>query len=214
MDKAYLDFDELPPIISKEETLYLFSNFNLENRDKLIRSNLRLVSYEVMHMFCGSDNKLEIFQIGVEGLINAVDHYDITKNFSFSTYAKKCIDNKIIKFLDSKENEIQMESLSKPIITYENNQETLLCETIIGDDDFTDNIDNKDLIRFLLEDLSDRDKKIIILYFGLFDNPRFSQREIAKIIGLSLSGVSYIIKESLRKMRKKMEFEDQKIKRI
>lgn len=213
MNNVFLNM-KLPNTITKEEISYLFNNFNEENRQKLINGNLRLVANEIMNVFkTDYDIKLELFQIGTEGLINAIDHYDITKNVSFSTYAKKCIDNAIIAFLKSKNSEIKMKSLYEPLIEFEDNTELLLQDTIVGDNDFTDTIDNIFSIEYLLSKLSERNRKIIILHFGLFNNISMKEKELAKMFNTSKSNISYIIIESLKKMKILLEIENEKIKK-
>ena len=68
-------------------------------RDRLVADNLGLV-YAVVRRFehRGHDRE-ELFQIGCIGLMKAVDHFDVSLQLAFSTYAVPMITGEIRRFL-------------------------------------------------------------------------------------------------------------------
>ena len=102
-DELFVDSHELPWPLSKEETYKLIQEANegsKEARDKLVTYNIRLVIYEVIHKFKNVDyDKKDLVSIGNIGLLKAINTYDLSKGFEFSTYAIKCINNEIVTFL-------------------------------------------------------------------------------------------------------------------
>lgn len=70
-----------------------------EAREKLIYGNLRLV-LSVLQKFMGrGENPDDLFQVGVIGLIKAIDNFDITQNVRFSTYAVPMISGELRRYL-------------------------------------------------------------------------------------------------------------------
>lgn len=68
-------------------------------RDALVISNTGLI-YMVLKRFCGRGYEQEdLFQIGVIGLIKAIDKFDLNRELSFSTYAVPMIIGEIRRFL-------------------------------------------------------------------------------------------------------------------
>ena len=74
-------------------------NGDKEERDSLVTANVGLV-YMVLRRFSNRGYEQEdLFQIGVIGLMKAIDKFDLTKDFSFSTYAVPMIIGEIRRFL-------------------------------------------------------------------------------------------------------------------
>lgn len=103
IDEFFRDGHRLPRPLTKDELHQLFKELNegsQEARNKLIIHNIRLVLYEVTHKFKNVDyDKKDLVSMGNLGLIKAIHTYDISKGFSFSAYATRCIDNEILIFL-------------------------------------------------------------------------------------------------------------------
>ena len=90
------------PLLKNQEKEALFVRIrqgDTEARDEFIKGNLRLV-LSVIKRFSGSNENIDdLFQIGVVGLIKAIDHFDDSYDVKFSTYAVPMIIGEIRRFL-------------------------------------------------------------------------------------------------------------------
>lgn len=89
-------------VLSLEEQLDLFKRYQSgddEAKEKLINGNLKLV-LSVLKSFSGRvDNLDDLFQVGVIGLIKAIDNFDLDHEVRFSTYAVPMILGEIKRYL-------------------------------------------------------------------------------------------------------------------
>ena len=89
-------------VLSLEEQLELFKRYQSgddEAKEKLINGNLKLV-LSVLKSFSGRvDNLDDLFQVGVIGLIKAIDNFDLDHEVRFSTYAVPMILGEIKRYL-------------------------------------------------------------------------------------------------------------------
>lgn len=87
----------------KRELLYIIRNGSprerKEARDKMVQGNLRLV-LSVIQRFSGrGENPDDLFQVGVIGLIKAIDNFDPDLDVRFSTYGVPMIIGEVRRFL-------------------------------------------------------------------------------------------------------------------
>lgn len=192
-------------VLSKEDfKLYmkLTKDGDMSARDKIINSNLKLIFNIINRYYSNSNYDIEeLFSFGVIGLIKAVDSYDIDKNYEFSTYAGRCIKNEILMSF-RKSNKYLNDISINEMISIGKDDDEISLESMIMDDKVSmfDDISNRELvveIRRLIDNLSEKDRKIIKLYFGFDGNKRISMDEIAHIIGCSTSSIYRIIKRCL-----------------
>ena len=96
-----LDTSKLPKLSSKEqmEMLRKIKEGNSDLKDEFINANLRLVLSIVKRFNNRGENVNDIFQVGVVGLIKAIDNFDITQPVQFSTYAVPMIIGEIKRYL-------------------------------------------------------------------------------------------------------------------
>lgn len=96
-----LDTSKLPKLSQKEqmEMLRNIKNGKVELKDEFIEANLRLVLSIIKKFNNRGENINDIFQIGVVGLIKAIDNFDITQPVQFSTYAVPMIIGEIKRYL-------------------------------------------------------------------------------------------------------------------
>lgn len=96
-----LDTSKLPKLSSKEqmEMLREIKEGNSDLKDEFINANLRLVLSIVKRFNNRGENVNDIFQVGVVGLIKAIDNFDITQQVQFSTYAVPMIIGEIKRYL-------------------------------------------------------------------------------------------------------------------
>ena len=185
------------------ELLILAQKGNVEARNKVIKHNLRLVLYQVHRFLNTSYDKEDLFQIGIFGLMKVVDTFNLDKNFTFSTYASKCINNEILMFLRKGEKILKEVSFNEPVNCKEGSE--LVLEDVLADDskELDEDIILKELIievRKKVELLDGLEKEIIKLYFGFYDNKCYSQQEIADMLGFSRSYVSRLKHKAFAKL--------------
>lgn len=96
-----MDTSKLPKLSAKEqmEMLRKIKQGDLSLKDEFINSNLRLVLSIVKKFNNRGENVNDIFQVGVVGLIKAIDNFDITQPVQFSTYAVPMIIGEIKRYL-------------------------------------------------------------------------------------------------------------------
>lgn len=204
--------NNLPETLSQEE----FSKYikeaqkgNLQARDKIINHNIKLVINHVLKRFSNATYDIkELISVGNIGLIKAVDTFDLTKGFQFSSYACKVIDSEIIKFMKSSQKYLEEKSLNQLIDS--SCEDGLTIEDTIEDNSayFDEKLFNFELlleVRKQVEMLNDRDKKIIKLYFGFYNNKRYSQSEIAAMIGLTRSTIGKTINRIVNMIGKQLK---------
>lgn len=178
-------------------------------KEILIERNLRLVAH-IAKKYCNADEDMEdLISIGTIGLIKAVSSFDADKG-KLSTYASRCIDNELLMLLRTKKKTAKEVSLYEPIgIDKEGNEISLLDIIEHEQADILDRIElyenTKKLAGLFSEVLTDRERDIIFLRYGLLNGREVTQREIGELLSISRSYVSRIEKKALRKLREGFE---------
>lgn len=171
----------------------------------LIERNLRLVAHIAKKYQNAGEDMEDLISIGCIGLIKAVDTFDAGKGH-LATYACRCIDNELLMLLRSKKKTAREVSLYEPIGQDKEGNEIHLLDVI--EQQQPDIIENMEFHRniqtlFQLMDtcLTEREKKIITLRYGLFGGTEVTQNEIGALLGISRSYVSRIEKKALQKLK-------------
>ena len=199
------------PLSAPQEATFLerLKNGDSEARDVLINHNLRLVAHVVKKYYATESEQDDLLSIGTIGLIKAVDSYNFDKGARFSTYAARCIENEILMHFRSQRKSAQDISINDVIDTDKEGNELTLIDVIASEDTIVDAIDKKFKIEHMLKGintvLDDREKKIIILRYGLNNCYPKSQQDTADLLGISRSYVSRIEKKALEKLRKRFQ---------
>jgi RNA polymerase primary sigma factor len=112
-DALQLFFNEMRryPLLSKEEEVELakaVERGDLQAKERLINSNLRLVVSNARRYMRQDLNLLDLIQEGILGLIRAAEKFDHRRGFKFSTYATFWIRQAIQRALESKERTIRV----------------------------------------------------------------------------------------------------------
>ncbi|NLL03871.1 MAG: RNA polymerase sporulation sigma factor SigK [Clostridiales bacterium] len=197
----------LPLTVKEEkECIEKMQNGDLEAKDKLIKHNLRLVAHIIKKYYSNYSEQEDLISVGTIGLIKGINSFDPSKGTRLATYTARCIENEILMYFRSRKKTSQDVYINDPIdIDGEGNPLTLM-DIICIDDNIIDELDLKIKSEQLIEyvgNLTDvRERNIIILRYGLFDNVPMTQREIAGLLGISRSYVSRIEKKALQKLRK------------
>ena len=198
-----------PPPLSAEEEQYYMQKYiegNLEAKHILIERNLRLVAHVIKKYQSLDEDMEDLISIGTIGLIKAIVTFNPKKNNRLGTYAARCIENEILMMLRSKKKNSREVSLYEPIGTDREGNEIQLYDIIETEEEEAHaRIALKDDIRVLYDKiesiLSPREKLILKMRYGLYNEEEYTQREIAEQLGISRSYVSRIEKSAIEKLR-------------
>ena len=209
--------EEIPKRLSKEEMMVLFNRMkqgDMEAREEFINNNIGLVINIVINNFMNVDyDKKELVATGCEALVKAADTYDISKGNEFSTYARSCIYNEIMTFLRKLKNDSSV--LSFDDVAYlSNDGNDLKLEDVVPskvdiERDYVEKEHSKlelKLLKQSMECLSERNREILMLYFGFYNNKRYTCEEIGRMMNMGKAGVSIAIKRSLRKLNDRIKW--------
>ncbi len=199
------------PLSQKEESYYLekFKNGDIEARNKLVEHNLRLVAHIIKKYYGTQSEQDDLVSIGTIGLIKAINTYKPDKKIRLSSYASRCIENEILMHFRNSKKSAQDISLNETIDTDKDGNPLTLLDIMSVDDNIIDNLDLKlnsqKLGQFINEELDEREKKIIILRYGLNGKKPMTQKDVAKLLNISRSYVSRIETKALKVLRKRFE---------
>ncbi|MDP4109039.1 MAG: RNA polymerase sporulation sigma factor SigE [Bacillota bacterium] len=199
--------DSLPPPLSNEEELYLLSRYEGQNGIKqvLIERNLRLVVYIARKFENTGINIEDLISIGTIGLIKAVGTYRQDKNTKLATYASRCIENEILMHLRKSTSQKNEVSLDEPLSTDWDGNEFLLSDILGTDDDeimrpIEECIDHE-MLQNAISKLSERERVIISMRFGLNGHVEKTQKEVADTLGISQSYISRLEKRIILRLK-------------
>lgn len=207
------------PLTPEEEVYYLNllkNENNKEAKEVLVQRNMRLVAH-ISKKYNNSGEELDdLISIGTIGLIKAIDTFNVDKGIRLATYASKCIENEILMNIRSnKKNKMQV-SLQDPIGVDKEGNAISLIDILGTDEDYiVDKVELKMKISKLYEKiekvLTEREKEIIKLRYGLTPSGYKTQREIAQQLDISRSYVSRIEKKALKKLKRELNIDKNNI---
>jgi RNA polymerase sporulation-specific sigma factor len=199
-----------PPLTSAEEVVLVerLSKGDISVKSILIERNLRLVVYIARKFENTGIGVEDLVSIGTIGLIKAVNTFDPAKKIKLATYASRCIENEILMYL-RRNCKIKAEiSFDEPLnIDWDGNE--LLLSDILGTENdlvykyIEDEVD-KELLAIAMEKLTEREKKIMELRFGLDDGIEKTQKEVADMLGISQSYISRLEKRIIKRLKKEI----------
>lgn len=198
------------PLSEKQEREYLeqFANGNLDARNKLVEHNLRLVAHIIKKYYGVQSEQDDLVSIGTIGLIKAINTFNPNKNIRLSSYASRCIENEILMHFRNSKKSSQDISLNETIDTDKDGNPLTLLDIMSVDDNILDNLDlklnSKKLGQFIGEELDERERRIIVMRYGLNGNEPMTQKDVAKLLDISRSYVSRIETKALKKAEKKV----------
>lgn len=198
-----------PPSLSAEEEQYYLQKYlegDLEAKHILIERNLRLVAHVMKKYQHLDENQEDLISIGTIGLIKAITTFNPDKNSRLGTYAARCIENEILMMLRTRKKISKEVSLYEPIGTDREGNEIQLYDIMeSGDTDIHSKIALKDDIVLLYDKLESvlslRERLVLKMRYGLYNQEEYTQREIASQLGISRSYVSRIEKSAIEKLR-------------
>lgn len=196
------------PLTASEERYYLqkYTEGDLEAKHILIERNLRLAAHIVKKYQSMEEDAEDLLSIGTIGLIKAVVTFNPDKSVRLGTYAARCIENEILMYLRTKKKSSREVSLYEPIGTDREGNEIQLFDVIETEgEDAHSKVELKEDIRMLYQrvekELTPRERTVLKLRYGLYHEEEYTQKEIARRLGISRSYVSRIEKGAIAKLR-------------
>ena len=214
-DVHYIGGSEvLPPPLEADKENAVISDLGTEYEDEaksiLIEHNLRLVVYIAKKFDNTGVGVEDLISIGTIGLIKSINTFNPQKNIKLATYASRCIENEILMYL-RRNNKTKLEvSIDEPLnVDWDGNE--LLLSDILGTDedviyrDIETEVERKLLLK-AVDKLSDREKTIMNLRFGLSDpsGKELTQKEVAEMLGISQSYISRLEKKIMKRLKKEL----------
>lgn len=204
--------DVLPPPLNSEEEKKLLDQLVLNNEDAktiLIERNLRLVVYIAKKFENAGINVEDLISIGAIGLIKAVNTFNPDRNIKLATYASRCIENEILMYLRRNSKTKSEVSFDEPLNVDWDGNELLLSDILGTDSDIVYNhIEeevNRKLLVYALKKLTNREKQIMEMRFGLISGREMTQKEVADKMGISQSYISRLEKKIITRLRKEIK---------
>ena len=199
--------DTLPPPLSAEEEAKAIEALEDDRSSSavLVEHNLRLVVY-IAKKFENTDVGLEdLISIGTIGLIKAVNTFRSDKNIKLATYASRCIENEILMYIRKSAPHRNDVSIDEPLNVDWDGNELLLSDVLGSDDDSVsrgiEQSEDEKTVRCAVASLSERERSIIELRFGMSGKREYTQKEVADMMGISQSYISRLEKRIIEKLR-------------
>lgn len=196
------------PLTPEEERYYLerYREGDGEARQILIERNMRLVAHLVKKYYSADRDMEDLISVGTIGLIKAVNTFNTDKNNRLAAYASKCVENELLMLFRSEKKKARESSLYEPLGTDGEGNSVRLLDIIECEDmDILERVDmeekTKKLYELMKTLLTERERKIVCLRYGLAGTREVTQREIADAMGISRSYVSRLEKKALKKLR-------------
>ena len=199
------------PLTEEKERYYLAlaKEGDLEARNILIERNLRLVAHIMKKYYAQTSDQEDLISIGTIGLIKGITTFDPSKGARLATYAARCVENEILMHFRAQRKSAQDVSLSDYIETGADGAPLALMDVVAEDCDLVEQVSSRELVEQLRRAidicLSDQERQVILLRYGLNGQSPKRQREVADITGISRSYVSRIEKRALQKLKAELE---------
>lgn len=195
------------PLSEEEEKHYLAlsAQGDLEARNVLVERNLRLVAHIMKKYYSQTADQEDLISIGTIGLIKGITTFDGSKGARLATYAARCVENEILMFFRAQKKSAQDVSLSDYIETGADGAPLEIMDVVSEDTDLLEELSNRESVAQLREAvnrcLTEQERQVICLRYGLNGENPCRQREVADRTGISRSYVSRIEKRALEKLK-------------
>ena len=199
------------PLTAKEEEHYLAlaAKGDLDARNVLIERNLRLVAHIMKKYYAQTSDQEDLISIGTIGLIKGIESFDSSKGARLATYAARCVENEILMHFRAQRKSSQDVSLSDYIETSGDGAPLALMDVVSDQEDLLERVSNRELLQKLCKavdtELTEQERQVVLLRYGLGTGVPKRQREVAAITGISRSYVSRIEKKALQKLKAALE---------
>lgn len=199
------------PLSAEEERYYLTlaQAGDLDARNVLIERNLRLVAHIMKKYYAQTSDQEDLISIGTIGLMKGISTFDPSKGARLATYAARCVENEILMHFRAQRKSAQDVSLSDYIETGTDGAPLQLMDVVSEDCDLLEQVSAKEMVVSLRKAmdscLTEQERQVIQLRYGLSGQGAKRQREVAEITGISRSYISRIEKRALQKLRRELE---------
>ena len=199
------------PLTPEEERRYLAraAQGDLEARNILVERNLRLVAHVMKKYYAQTADQEDLISIGTIGLIKGVTTFDASKGARLATYAARCVENEILMYFRSQRKSAQDVSLSDYIETGAEGAPLELMDVLSEDCDLLEEVSGRETVarlrRAVERCLSEQERQVVVLRYGLGGGTPLRQRQVAERLGISRSYISRIEKRALGKLRAELE---------
>ncbi len=199
------------PLSAEEERYYLTlaQAGDLDARNVLIERNLRLVAHIMKKYYAQTSDQEDLISIGTIGLMKGISTFDPSKGARLATYAARCVENEILMHFRAQRKSAQDVSLSDYIETGTDGAPLQLMDVVSEDCDLLEQVSAKEMVVSLRKAmdscLTEQERQVIQLRYGLNGQGAKRQREVAEITGISRSYISRIEKRALQKLRRELE---------
>ena len=197
-----------PPLEPDTEELLVLNIQERSARDTLIEHNLRLVVYIAKRFENTGVGIEELVSIGTVGLIKAISTFNTDKNIKLATYASRCIENEILMFIRKTSSKRKEVSIDEPLSVDWDGNELLLSDVLGSENDSVyrsmEEEEERRILRDAVYDLSDKERIIIDMRYGLTTGEELTQKEVAELLGISQSYISRLEKKIMKQLKREM----------
>ena len=202
--------ETLPDPLDPEEEYRIIQELDRDSglRSVLVEHNLRLVVYIAKKFESTGVNIEDLISIGSIGLIKAINTFRSDKNIKLATYASRCIENEILMYIRKSSSQRCEMSFDEPLNIDKDGNELLLSDVIGSDEDSVfmgiEKSEDQKIVREALSRLDPRECEIIELRFGMRDGREYTQKQVAKMLGISQSYISRLEKKIIERLRREI----------
>ena len=198
------------PLSAKEEQYYLelASQGDIQARNILIERNLRLVAHIMKKYYTQTSDQEDLISISTIGLIKGISTFDASKGARLATYAARCVENEILMHFRGQRKNAGDISLSEIIETGKDGSALSLMDVVCSEEDLFERLSDQEIYGKLYEKidacLDPRERRVILLRYGIGNRKPMTQNEVAERLGISRSYVSRIEKKALQKLEREL----------
>ena len=183
--------------LSNQEAFQIWNTCHSDYaKEQMILSNQGIV-FSVMKNLSIPLTDEDMFQTGIIGLLKAINSFDTSKDYQFSTYAFPIVRNELLMAFRKSKRSVKVAFSLDDNADMGNGEKVPYAEMIADGKDYEENVVNSILAQQIFERLEPREKHIFTMFF--IENR--TQSEISKALGISQSYASRII-SSMGKKRK------------
>ena len=200
--------DTLPAPLTKQEEEKAFELMKTNHekaRELLIIHNLRLVVYIAKRFESTGIGIEDLISIGTIGLIKAVNTFSVEKNIKLATYASRCIENEILMYIRKNASHKGDVSIDEPLNCDWDGNELLLSDVLGTEENSVsedlEKSEDEKTVREAVASLSDREREIIEMRYGLYGRREMTQKEVADKLGISQSYISRLEKKIIKGLK-------------